>query len=252
MRNRNFNEVTYKFGRGIVCAVFRLFLHPTILNKELIPKSGAVIFCGNHLHVWDQFPLMCATNRPIHWMAKKEYFEGKLAPFFRLAGCIPVDRWNDPHQSKEVAIDYLNQGSAVGLFPEGTRNQYQVAVNKLHKYERLYNQSLRAGSKAESYLRELQTATAEIDQAKKTIESKGNTVVEGELLLPLKFGAVSMAQKTGAWIVPFGVTGDYVIGNHNLMVRIGKPFQVKDQDLEAANIELKNRITDLVKMNYSD
>lgn len=47
-----------------------------------------------------------------------------------------------------------------------------------------------------------------------------------EFLLPFKFGAVSMAKKTDAYLVPFGITGDYIFRSKNLVIKYGKPFKV--------------------------
>ena len=66
------------------------------------------------------------------------------------------------------------------------------------------------------------------------------------LLLPFKFGCVSMAKKTNSQIVPFAVTGDYEIGSKNLMVRYGEPYYVRSNDLEKENEILKNKILKLV------
>ena len=72
-------------------------------------------------------------------------------------------------------------------------------------------------------------------------------------LLPFKFGTVSMAQKTGATIVPSCVTGDYDKKKGNLMVRFGKPFKVpKDMDLAEANEKLYKEIESLMKKNLKE
>ena len=67
-----------------------------------------------------------------------------------------------------------------------------------------------------------------------------------ELLLPFKYGAVSMAKKTGATIVPFGITGDYQFRSHNLTIRYGKPFKVDDLSLEEANQKLYEEVKSLI------
>ncbi len=70
-----------------------------------------------------------------------------------------------------------------------------------------------------------------------------------EFLLPFKFGAVSMAKKTDSYLVPFGITGDYVFRSKNLVIRYGKPFKVTDMDLEQANELLYKKVSDLMKEN---
>ena len=65
-----------------------------------------------------------------------------------------------------------------------------------------------------------------------------------------KFGAVSLASKTGAFIVPVGITGKYKFRSKDLIVRYGKPFKVlSDDNLEKANKKLYDEINKLMKEN---
>lgn len=68
-----------------------------------------------------------------------------------------------------------------------------------------------------------------------------------EFLLPFKFGAVSMAKKTDAYLVPFGITGDYVFRSKNLVIKYGKPFKVTDMELEEANNLLYETVKKLME-----
>ena len=54
---------------------------------------------------------------------------------------------------------------------------------------------------------------------------------KGEIL-PFKFGAVSFASKSNAYIVPFSITGEYKIFGNNLVIRYGKAFKIKDDDIK--------------------
>ena len=191
-------NIVYKLLMPIYGIFYRLIYRPTIIGSENIPKEGAFVICGNHKHTRDQMNVMIVTKRVIHYMAKEEYFEGNFAWFFRLAGCIKVDRRIHDEKAKSIALDYLNNGHAGGIFPEGTRN--------------------------------------------KTIGTP-----EEVDLLPFKFGAVSLAKKSNAVIVPFGISGEYTGRKGNLVCRIGKPFSVKDMELEEANQVLREKILKLMK-----
>lgn len=68
-----------------------------------------------------------------------------------------------------------------------------------------------------------------------------------EFLLPFKFGAVSMAKKTDAYLVPFGITGDYTFRSKNLVIKYGKPFKVTDMELEEANNLLYETVKKLME-----
>ncbi|MBQ8871938.1 MAG: 1-acyl-sn-glycerol-3-phosphate acyltransferase, partial [Bacilli bacterium] len=160
---------------------------------------GPILVVGNHKHIMDQCSIIISTKRVIHYMAKKEYFDNKkVAWFFKLAGCIPVNRQIHDTEAKEAALDVLKDGGAIGLFPEGTRNKTK------------------------------------------------------EFLLPFKFGTVSMASKTDATIVPFGVTGEYKFRSKDLVIRFGEPFKIGDMTLEEANEKLRNEVGKLMQKNLKE
>ena len=199
MKNKRVPEkmYIYRFLKPILGPIFRFYYNPKIIGKENIPKEGSILIVGNHKHIMDQCSCIISTKRPIHYMAKKEYFDGKMAWFFRMVGCIPVDRSKKDENATHAALEVLKEGHALGLFPEGTRNKTDA------------------------------------------------------FLLPFKFGAVSMAQKTDSYLVPFGITGDYKFRSKNLMVRFGKPFKVEG-DLEKANQKLEKVVGDLMRENLKN
>lgn len=186
-------EFGYRLLTPLMRVLFRLYYNPTIINKEVIPKDGPILIVGNHKHIYDQCLTIMATKRTIHYMAKKEYFDSKLAWFFKLVGCISVNRSIHDKEATKQALDILKSGGAIGLFPEGTRNK-----------------------------------------------------TKDKLLLPFKFGAVSMASKTNATIVPFGITGDYKFRSKNLTIKYGKPFKVENMTLEEANNKLFEEVKNLI------
>lgn len=189
-------EIGYSLLTPIMRVLFKLYYNPKIINKEVIPKEGPILIVGNHKHIYDQCLTIMATKRVIHYMAKKEYFDGKMSWFFKLVGCIPVDRSIKDHNATDKALKVLNSGGAIGLFPEGTRNK-----------------------------------------------------TKDVFLLPFKFGTVSMAKKTNATIIPFGLTGDYKFRSKNLTIRYGTPFKVGDMDLEDANKKLYEEVERLMREN---
>lgn len=198
MKKKKLPTKGYKIIKIILGPLFKWYYNPKITGKENIPKEGPILICGNHKHVYDQCPVIISTKRTVHYMAKKEYFDGKFAWFFKMAGCISVNRSIKDEDAKSQALNVLENNGAIGLFPEGTRNKTK------------------------------------------------------EFLLPFKFGAVSMAKKTNATIVPFGLTGDYKFRSKNLRVKFGKPFKVGNMTLEQANQKLAYEIGKLMKENLKE
>lgn len=259
-------SIKYQIGRSLSSTVFNLTLYPKIIDKNFIPDEGRMILCGNHLHVWDQFPVMCSTSRTIHWLAKKEYFEGKLGPIFKFMECIPVDRAGDTKKSKNIAIEYLNKDSAVGIFPEGTRNGLKDKyINELYnKYidDRSFDDFFTEIKKESPRLsqtkflenlfknkvitkKELVEALYDVERV--LIKYRDNGLItdfeyQDSKLLPMYSGAVNMAKLTGAIIVPFAVSGTYKIGNDDLTVAFSKPISVENINHDEAMYLLRSSI----------
>lgn len=66
-----------------------------------------------------------------------------------------------------------------------------------------------------------------------------------DIILPFKYGAVSFAKKTGAYIIPFTITGKYKLFRRSIKITYGKPYKVND-DLEIENKKLMNIITKML------
>lgn len=114
----------YRVMRFIFTPIYKFYYNPVIRGKENIPKSGPIILASNHIHLMDQFNIIISTKRFITFMAKDEYFKKKsTAWFFKAAGCIPVDRTTKDDYAKTRALNVLKENSALGIFPEGTRNK---------------------------------------------------------------------------------------------------------------------------------
>lgn len=93
---------------------------------EKIPENQPVIFTPNHAGAFD-IPAICLTApKPPIFMAKKEL--GKipvLKKWMDAVDCVFVDRANkkSAHSSLQQAIDAVNDGRSIVIFPEGTRSK---------------------------------------------------------------------------------------------------------------------------------
>ncbi len=82
------------------------------------------ILVGNHKSVLDVAVVAMATDKPIHFIAKKQLYEKKLGKWFaEKSECIPAMRDGTDVRALMQAMKYLKEGSFVGVFPEGTRNK---------------------------------------------------------------------------------------------------------------------------------
>ncbi|MEX0978711.1 MAG: lysophospholipid acyltransferase family protein [Pirellulales bacterium] len=85
-------------------------------------NEGAVIVC-NHASGIDPMVLQLCTDRVVHWMVAREYYEMPLAAYaFRIANSIAVNRGGIDTAATKMAIRLAQEGGLVGLFPEGRVN----------------------------------------------------------------------------------------------------------------------------------
>ena len=148
-KENEFGMFWYNFLKLPLGLIFKFFYPYKVVNKINIPK-GPVVFCCNHIHLMDQCLLILECKRPIHYLAKKEYFDNpKTKWFFKMVGCIPVDRSIHEDNAKSKALDVLNKKLALGIFPEGTRNKtneilqpFKFGAVSLAQKSNAYNRSL--------------------------------------------------------------------------------------------------------------
>lgn len=94
------------------------------MGLEHLPRTGGVIVAGNHVSYWDPVLIGCGLDRPVYFMAKSEFFDNPVtAALFRGLHAFPVRRGMADRHAIRRAMELLNAGEVVGIFPEGTRNQ---------------------------------------------------------------------------------------------------------------------------------
>ena len=99
-------------------------LHPvTVQGLKNLPRHGALPV-ANHASNWD--PLVLATALPMDYrlrvMGKEELFQNPiLAWVIRVGGAFPVNRGGADIQAVKTAIQTIQGGHNLLIFPEGTR-----------------------------------------------------------------------------------------------------------------------------------
>jgi len=109
-------------ARHIGPFVLRPFWKVRLHGAEHVPAAGPVIFAGNHTGFLDGPLIVGLSPRPVHFMVKREMFRGPLDPALRWLGQISVDRTGTDRAAVVAALGVLEQGGALGVFPEGTRS----------------------------------------------------------------------------------------------------------------------------------
>lgn len=118
------NAWGYTLVKPIVKLLFYTLYRPTIKGRENIPKNGPFVLAGNHTKWLDSVMLVSVTPKnQVHFLAKEELWHGKGWIVVKAMGCIPVNRKIHDKDALIKAYEYLNNGSCIGIFPEGTINR---------------------------------------------------------------------------------------------------------------------------------
>jgi 1-acyl-sn-glycerol-3-phosphate acyltransferase len=106
-------------GKGL-SRFFRL----RVEGVDGVPADGAVVLASNHDSLLDIPVLAIASPRKVWFMAKRELFRpGFPTWFFHALGGFPVDRVGPDVEAVRSALEVLDAGRALGMYPEGTRSR---------------------------------------------------------------------------------------------------------------------------------
>lgn len=97
-----------------------------IYGLENIKPGQPYVFMGNHQSTFDIMTCLSVIPGTARFLAKQELFRIPIfAQGMRAVGMIPVDRGNreKARKSLEKAVDEINNGVSVIIFPEGTRTR---------------------------------------------------------------------------------------------------------------------------------
>ena len=114
-------------GRFVPAAIIRTWWNLEIHGAENVPKTGPVVMAANHVGWLDGPMLAICAPRPVHALTKMEMFSHGMGSFLVAVGQIPLDRFHVDVSAIRVAVKSLEDGLAVGVFPEGTRGAGDMA-----------------------------------------------------------------------------------------------------------------------------
>ncbi len=115
----------------IIPPLLRAIWRPRVIGLENLPASGPLILASNHQSFIDSVVIPAVTPRPVNFLAKSDYFEGRgikgrlIKEWFVTFGAMPVDRDDSRAAiaSLDTALGVLAEGGAFGIYPEGTRSR---------------------------------------------------------------------------------------------------------------------------------
>ena len=111
--------------RSILWVLYKIVFRVKVIGKENVPKDEPFILCGNHVE-FIKVPIIeifTTGRKKVYFMAKIELLNNPFLRWFAyLFNVIPVKRGKQDMYAMKQSLQALNQGDALGIFPEGTTN----------------------------------------------------------------------------------------------------------------------------------
>lgn len=197
----------FYLSKGSLQIFFFLFTRLKVNGREHIPASGPLVVVPNHMTYAEPQLIGFLVTRKMRFAAKEQLFRSKSGNMImRALGCFPVYQGVADRKTIRLMEQYVKDGFALVIFPEGTRSQ-----------------------------------NAE--------------------LIPALNGSALIAQRTGAFILPVGISGTEALDGlfwffkrPQITVNFGKPFQLPSNEeklsRENATTFIMEHITDLLPAEY--
>lgn len=114
----------YNFGRVVTTAFVHLIYRFRVEGLENIPDNRGFILCSNHISDLDPILVAIRVRPQCYFMAKEELFHiPVLAAIVKALGAFPVARGKGDTAAIQHAIQVVNSGHVLAIFPEGTRTK---------------------------------------------------------------------------------------------------------------------------------
>jgi 1-acyl-sn-glycerol-3-phosphate acyltransferase len=95
-----------------------------VRGQASIPASGGILMVTNHQSFLDPWLVGIAPSRQVHYMARDSLFRGGFLQYLgELWNAFPVKRGAADLGAIRTAVDRLDKGFMVNIFPEGTRSE---------------------------------------------------------------------------------------------------------------------------------
>jgi 1-acyl-sn-glycerol-3-phosphate acyltransferase len=121
--NPVYSSVLYAIGKTVQSTAFRVIWRRKAYGLENIPPIGtATIFAANHRSLSDPGNAGSCVPYPLFYFAKEELFRVPvLGWYIRRVNSFPVRRKETDVGALKTAVDVLEHGGGLMLFPEGGR-----------------------------------------------------------------------------------------------------------------------------------
>jgi 1-acyl-sn-glycerol-3-phosphate acyltransferase len=123
----NGTDLVWAAGRVTLGTAAKTIAPLRVYGAERVPADGGVVLALNHFSWLDPLVFGAASPRNLYFLAKAELHDiPVLGPFIRLFGTYAVRRGESDREAVRQMRRCVQDGNALGLFAEGTRQRTGV------------------------------------------------------------------------------------------------------------------------------
>lgn len=114
------SSLAYGLCVWLLRAFFFPFTRRHVIGASHVPSRGGCLLAPNHVSHFDPPLIGISTSRAVDWMAMQELFSHRMfGAILRRIGSFSVNRGRLDRAAVRTALERLEAGRCVGVFPEG-------------------------------------------------------------------------------------------------------------------------------------
>jgi 1-acyl-sn-glycerol-3-phosphate acyltransferase len=119
-----YQPLAWNTGRLLSRIISMLLFRLHVTGQANIPRRGGVLMVTNHQSFLDPWLIGIAPTRQVHYMARDTLFKGGILHWLmELLNVFPVKRGASDLTAIRTAVERLDKGFLLNIFPEGTRSE---------------------------------------------------------------------------------------------------------------------------------
>jgi 1-acyl-sn-glycerol-3-phosphate acyltransferase len=112
---------TYRVVMAVSTPIVKWWGRLDVTGLSNLPTSGPTVLMVNHDSAWDPLVAGVAARRQVRALAKSSLWTSRpVAWVLDRMGQIPIERGRGDTVALSAAIEHLQRGECIGVFPEGT------------------------------------------------------------------------------------------------------------------------------------
>lgn len=115
-------DALYTAAKVLAWAAFHTFFRLRTYGVDQAPRKGPLLVASNHVSSLDPVIVGTGLRRRVYFMARETLLSGFWGWVMQVAGARPIRRDSADRSAIGQALELLERGCSVVMFPEGTRS----------------------------------------------------------------------------------------------------------------------------------